>query len=46
MIGTHTVELHVGLADYPTAYEAVVPITVMIDPCIVTEFNAPSDVFV
>jgi len=42
-IGLHNYRLHVGLLNYPTATEAVVPWSVKVNPCIVTSYQAPTD---
>lgn len=42
-IGLHNYRLHVGLLNYPTATEAVLTWSVMVNPCIVTSYQAPND---
>lgn len=41
--GNHEFVLQVGLANYPTATVAKVPFSIMIAPCIVTQYVEPSD---
>jgi hypothetical protein len=42
-IGTHNLVLNVALSDYPTATVARVPLRVVINPCVVTYFDPPTN---